>query len=590
MATLDITASACDADLLYFGTATGELLAFDAARRRPLWRRPAHAGAVRALTCHSQYPLLASVGRDRHIALWRVDAHGARQIARFTPPRTGGAGAASVALCFHPTLERLATSVAGAGVLELDFRGDGLNLMHCSRLHDGQGVSALCYSGDACGSLLSAAPGEVLSSCNGLRARRWALPGDCPRWFAPLGGQHWLIASDARRVLRLNGACADVVAGPVLACDDIEHIILAGAARAFAAAADGTVQEIDPATGTACGAGVRLPFAARRILAPRRDPAQLFVQCDDGGVYRVEPEQRRWRLIWRETVQATCCAAALPGGGLALGGEGACRLVPGPGQGRPARLDPCDAGGHTRRLLADRHDRLWLGQSSGMLLAAAAGGDIRQVRSFAAPLRDLDAAGDGTQLFACLDDGGLHAVTAEALALRASWHSPRGEPLWALACHPAVRLLAVAERSGTLYFLEQQSLGVVRSVPSPGRVRRMRWLDDDRLLLVCDDGLLCYRWSTHRMERRLATTGPAFVDVAWDHRHGYLLVLARDGDLQLCDLDDGHVLHRAAAAGEASCGLLMPGAGTPALELLSFGRGGVQRFRIHNEMLLPLAG
>ncbi|SFW37391.1 WD40 repeat domain-containing protein [Nitrosovibrio sp. Nv17] len=599
-----------DETLLLLGTNSGELLCADPDRLNIVGRGQGHAGDIYALAAHPVQPLAATMGMDNFAVLWDVGTPSRpRQIARFNLRKASPWNdletihrhpSQSQALCFHPTLPRIATRSANAGLVELDYGGGAFELIHCSRFHDLEDLTTVRYVQDGA-RLLSGALGSVVLSENGLILNRWQFIDKNVHWFEPVGEDVYLVASDSRRVFLFDLAAGEIrVQGPVLTRDDLEHVTFNPVSgRAFVAGFDRNVHEIDPATCAGMGVVYAAPFKMRWIKTLRREPETALLQCFDGGVYKVDLGRRQARRWLRHTPPALWSACHLDDGRMALTGEGdeivtvSYQLEPGSRTPRfhiASRTSKGTDASYTKRMAPAPAGDLWLGQTSGQLIRCAGGGH-RVVADLGSAIRDVTVTAGGERAIACLENGMVCSIDTGTGAVAATWSSG-GEPVWALALHPDRDVVAVGERNGHLFFLDALTCQVLDTGPESRRLKRVKWLDADTLLYNQIDRVYRYRLSTGKCEPLVPSCGNTVEDFIWDAAFGYLVLVTYATDVVLCDLETGEKLFTSADQTDYSKGLAWlryrEDDAYP-LDFITFGRSGTGHlFRIHSNKCVSL--
>jgi outer membrane protein assembly factor BamB len=598
--------------VLYLGTNSGQLLCMDPGDMSIIGQVQSNVGDIYALATHPTKPLVATMGMDNFACLWNVerperpeliDRFNLRHVTPWNDMETINRHRASQsqALCFHPTLARLATRNASSAVVELDYTDGKLKLIHCTRMHELEDVTTVRYVQDEGIHLLSAALGSVVLSENGMVLKNWRMAEKNIHWFEPLGKDVYLVATDDRRVLRFDLARGEVaVRGPVITRDDLEHVTFNRVSgRAYIAGFDRNVYEIDPDTCESKGVVCRIPFKMRWIKTLRRAPDVAFVQCFDGGVYKLDLAAGRVSEVARSTPPAVWAACHV-GERLLLTGEGDELVSLGyaaPDQARLPRFQVLgntpkhDAQTYTKRMIAGADGTAWLAQTSGKLLRYK-NNECQLLVDLQAPVRDLALDLTGTRVLVCLEDGNFHSIDARSGAIRASWTSSKGLPIWTLAVHPENGAVAIGELNGNFHFLDAHTAGPRDIGPQCGRTKRAQWLDKDTLLYTRADAMYRYQCSTRENTLMVQPCGNTVEDFIWNSTFGYLVLITYGTDLVLCDLATGEKLEVCADQMDYSKGLIWlkrPGDHHYPLDFVTYGRSGTAHmFRIHSNKCVAL--
>jgi DNA-binding beta-propeller fold protein YncE len=595
--------------ILLLGNNGGQLQCVDTDRMLLLGESQASVASIYAIAAHPQQPLAATMGIDCRVCLWDIQRPRHPQLITsinlrtLTPwndmqiiPRNHSH---SQALCFHPTQPRIATRSGNAGVVELDYSKNALQVIHCTRLHHDEDVTTVRYvlSGMQ---LASGGLGSIVLSENGLQLANWRLGPNNVHWFEPLGQDIYLVASDDRRVYRFDFAHGQILEkSPLLTRDDLEHVTYnPTTGRAYVVGFDRRVYEIDPVTCSLVDVIYCAPFKMRWIKTLKRRPEIAFLQCFDGGVYQVNLNTRRCVSAVRRTPPVIWSACELGQGRLALTGEGD-EIVQVEYATTPQTRHPqiqCvrttrkgDKASFTKRMITDHQGSLWLGQSSGALIQADSNSH-RQVAKWDSAIRDIAVNAKGNRLLVCLENGEFHSVDRESGTVRASWCSETNQPLWALAPHGSEEIVAVAERTGRIHFLHTETAAVIRVGPKCRRVKRLKWQHADTLLYNFADKMHRYHWQQDFDEPYVSACDNTVEDFIWNEQYGYLVLINYATNIILCDLASGQKIHQAPDQGDFSKGLIwlkpLDSQAYP-LDFVTFGRSGTAHlFSIHDDKVV----
>lgn len=601
----------CTETVFLFGNNSGELLCVDTDNLTVLGRCQGNVGAIYAIASHPNQPLVATMGMDCFVCLWDIAQPAApRLLSRFNLRRISPWNdvdpvpvhpSHSQALCFHPSLPYIATRSGNAGVVELDYSSGTMELVHCTRLHGPEDVTTVRYVLGG-RKLASGGLGSIVLSEAGLVINNWRVGRNNVHWFEPLGDEVYLVATDDRCVLRFDFRHGEVVvSGPVITRDDLEHVTFnPSSKRAYVVGFDRNVYEIDPQTCASLGVAYAAPFKMRWMKTLRRQPEVAFLQCFDGGVYKVDLERRSAVVAMRHTPPALWTGCDLGKGRIALTGEGdevvTVEYGSSPGARHPVMLEKTVSGkgspsGSTKRIFLDKEEALWLGQSSGEIIRIRDNKHLT-VSRFNSAVRDLTANQRGDRILACLEDGTFHSIDRESGISQASWQSAVDQPLWALAAHPETDMVVVGERGGNLMFLDATTADVMRVGPASARIKRAKWLNADTLLYNFNDGMHRYSWQLDQATPYVDVCGNTVEDFIWDEEQRYLVFITYNTDIVLCDLATGEKIHTSSDQSDFSKGLMwlkpLDRTAYP-LDFITFGRSGTAHiYRVHNNKIVSL--
>jgi hypothetical protein len=232
-----------------------------------------------------------------------------------------------------------------------------------------------------------------------------------------------------------------------------------------------------------------------------------------------------------------------------------------------------------------------LGRSNGDVVVADDRFESRILLNTGSAVRDLAAHPTEPTFYAICEDGTAYYLSAETGDVRAKFRSPVDEPFWALAFNPARGLLAVAERHEHVYLLDGKDLSVKKKMPGPGHTKRMRWFDDDRLLIGFGSYLYELDVRSGKVQLRLPSQMNSIEDFGWTPDRRYFAFVTYFRELGLVDLQRWEVIHRVAIDMDFVHGVLWldPTRNPDAwpYELMTFGRSGqARRYRVHDERLI----
>lgn len=574
----------------------------------------AHGGTISVLAAHPALPLIAALGMDQFLTIWRYDETGALTRLHALSVRSIKCGndvdeyrpvlSESQALSFHTGKRQLVTRSGSGGLLEVAFDEEGWSVLRCTRLHPTYDLVTARYLADS-ERVAAGMTRGVAVLCEGGEVRgQWRFGDESVHWFEPYHDETYLVASDSRRVIRLDfSGATEPLEGAPFALDDFEHVTRNRASgRVFASSFDRNVYEIDPESCAKTGIVYVAPFKTRWIKTLERDPSMLFVQCRNGGLYRVDLGTGRTAAVLKETPDALWSAAKTPKGTLLLAGEGASvlELEPRRPEDRGARRTSFSA----RRLALNASSetytkRVAVHERSGVAAFARTDGEVliggsertERLLKLDSAVRDLAFHPSEPWLFASCEDGLVVKVDVESRKTLAEHRC--AQPVWAIAYNAEKDLLAVSERMGELAFLDGMTL-VRRGVERKHRfAKRMKWIDGNRLLYNISAGLCRYDLRTGSAEELVPSQGNTLEDFTWDEGRRYLAFISYTRNVALCDFETGALLSVVPDQVDYSKGILwldggLNRSGYP-YEFVTFGRSGVANlYQVHDGRILSL--
>jgi WD40 repeat protein len=604
---------------LYAGNACGEVHSIDIEAFTIKNRVQSNTGIVQAITAHKSLPYVATLSTDRTVSVLRRDdgrlspliSIPLRDIqpsndTEIIPP----VQSTSQALGFHPRKPRLVTRSGNAGVTEVEFDAQGgYRVLWCVRLHADADLISARYVNNSDQILSGAIDGQFVLSEGGHEIRRWQIgEGANVHWAEHLSKTIYLLASDIRYVARIDisGRTKPFI-GPQFTKDDLEHVTYnKKSKRAFVATFDRKIYEIEPRTCKPIRTAFEAPFKCRWIKTLERDPRILLVQCRNGGLYKANLDTGECLAAIRETPDALWTSVRLKNGTLMFSGEGKYLTMLEPRGveklSRSTRYNVrrvmlnIDADTYTKRMVIGRAGKnLLLGRTNGDLveITLTRGGKPmkpRVIRNLGSAVRDVTLEPDASIVYAACEDGSVRRIRLDTGRDLATWQSPVGQPIWSLAHNPTRAILAVAERNGSLFFLDDESLEAVGIGPAMGRPKRMKFESQDSLIYNHRDEL--YRLDLRNLfaTRVVGPLGNTIEDFIWDEERRYLVMIGYTQNLTLCDYHTGEILSSVPDQIDYSKGLAWATSeGSYPLDFVTFGRSGAPHlFRIHDEKILAI--
>jgi WD40 repeat protein len=502
----------------------GDVLMIDLERFEIVHETRAHAGQIEGIEAHPTLPYVATVSGDRTVSICKFDASGIRLLHQIrerdikaendyewiaeNPPL-------SQAIGFHSTKPKLLTRNADGATVELEFDDQSYRVLWArGYFHAPGGAKDVIFVTYMAGSdhVVSTGRGGVVVVDPERREEpifRWQYDEQnhhCATFFE---GTEYFIASDSRRIFKVDfSGKKPPVLSPFITRDHLERIDYNPVSRrAFCSSFDRCVYEFDPHTLESKGVVVETPFKLRFFQTLRRHPDTMIIQCRNGSLIKVDLGTKKVIKALRETPNALWSGVKLGDGEMVFAGEGPEVLsVRATGEDPKTRRTAFasrwtsyagDPGRFTKRMIVHPPTgNLILARSDGdVIVANPRNGQSRRLLNLGSAVRDVAAAPEGSTLFAITESGKAHRIdfeTGRVLATFSTPPAPHGghpsaheEPLWSLAHNPKRGLLAVASRVGSAWLLHAEDLSIHREIKG-GDVyppKRMRWLDDDRLLV-----------------------------------------------------------------------------------------------------------
>ncbi|NEQ64809.1 MAG: hypothetical protein F6K21_04755 [Symploca sp. SIO2D2] len=601
-------------EFIFAGNLSGQILSINSNTFSLASQVQAHPGGIIAISAHLTLPYVAVLGMDRSVSIWQVhNGHRLEFVSRLItrdltpcndPYEFAPILSVSQALAFHDTERRLLTRSGNAGLLELSFESDELDVVKCVRVHGNYDIVTTRFVNYGDKVLSGSNTGQVALSYHGEVENKWQFGRETIHWFEHLEDDIYLLASDTRCVIRLDiSGNHEPVVGPLFTRDDLEHVHynkISG--RAFASSFDRNIYEFDPYTCKPLKVVFSAPFKCRWIKTLEQDPDTMFVQCRNGGLYKVSLNTGQTIGVIKETPPALWTAAQTAHDEIILAGEGndAIRLK---AKGATSygwtpilktyvEKIPGKPMAYTKRLVVqETTGTVLFGRTDG-ILAWMRNSQTGIVCDLNSPVRDLALSKTYSEVFVATEDGRLRKIHIESGQILVEIRSINNQPIWSLAYNDTRSLIAFAEREGWVTIANADKLTTVLEDRDARRAKRMKWLDADRLLVVRSDEL--YRIDLNTGEKTLLVKqlGNTIEDFIWDTEKRYLVLINYQRNIILCDLETGNILNIAPDQMDYSKGMIWlsdsfdVGYG---YDFLTFGRDGrLHLFRIHDEKVLSL--
>lgn len=561
MAAKNVNAFCIDRDekWIFAGNKSGQVVTVDLDSFSKVREEQVHNGTIQAMQAHKTLPYIACLGKDHVVSVRRYDDGGHLYPVFKIPFRNLSPDdgeeqyrwghTESQALNFHPTEKRLITRTGNAGVLEVAFDDDGYEILSITRAHEEFDVVNVAYV-EGTHKILSGARGHAVLLEDGKLVKRWDFPFDeTIHWFEHLENNTYLLASDARLVVRLHVDDAEPpLVGDPFARDHMEHVTFnQHSGRAFASSFDRNVYEIDPLTCAAKGVVFAAPFKLRWIKTLERDPSTLIAQCRDGGLHRVELGNGARHVAIKETPDALWTAVQTGDGELLVCGEGRYyhKLTPQSSddwlrtpQFESRRVEvPAASDTYTKRVVRqEAGDLIAFARTDGEVLVGTEG-DVRSLVTLPSAVRDIALEPSVPVLYVVCENGGIYKLDANSGEILAS--HIRDLPVWALALNPTRGLLAVGERFGSILFLNTEDLGLAFDAEDTAYryVKRMKWIDEDVLFYTSSGDIRTFDLRERKAEEYISLHGNTIEDFDVDEERNYLVAINYRRHITLVDFN-----------------------------------------------------
>ena len=600
---------------LFAGNLSGQILVFDIDTFEVRHEVQAHAGSLHAICAHPSLPYVAAIGNDRKVSLWRRSADVGLvplSIASYRDIACSNDSEAidpifshSVALAFHDREQRLVMRTGNGGTMELDFDDDGaLTLRWALRLHGDWDVQMVRFEQGGDRVLSAGRDASLVLVDGGIEVRRWQFGDVVAHWAEHELGTTYLVASDLGLVARVDiDSSAPPVLGPRFAHDDMEFLTYnKTSGRVFCTSFDRNVYELDRETLAAKGVVFEPGYKCIWAKSLERDPNILLVLSRDGTLFKYNLAQRVTTGRYRDAPPALWSAVVREDGSVLACGEGAdishFRVT---GLDREARAQifvrsaittEMSPDSYSKRMLRDaRTGRLAFGRTDGTLWTGTET-DIACVANMGSSIRDIAYDERRDRLYAATEDGRIVRIDwsgRDSQTVFQDVAQPFSRAVWALAYNPVADQLAFARFGKTLDVVSASDFSPVAEVECD-RVKRIRWLDEDRLLFGSSDAVVLVDVA-QRTRRDVVTQMQNTVeDFIWDRQRAYILAICYQCTIGLFDLATGERLDHVRDQLDYSKGIawLDPAATSGyGHDFITWGRSGTcHSYRLHNERII----
>lgn len=584
---------------LYAANIAGEILKIDPITFDVNSRFQGHGGTISIITSHSSLPYIATRSGGWKVSVWKqelegelrklfeidtLNIHSDSNLHSKEPLEYG-----DQALAFHSTKPLLITRTGEDGLVEIEFDDFHYQVVSHSCAHEKFPIMTARYVVNSNKVLCGTVHGHVFLFEEGKVLKTWKLADEDIHWFEHYQGETYLIANDARCVIRFNILDEPLpFLGNQFARDDFEHITHDPVTkRTFASSFDRNIYEIDPVTCTSIRVVWQAPYKCRWIRVLKATPNILIVQCRNGGLYKIDTTKSSVISKIKETPDAIWTSERTACGKILAAGEGnrILEFSPYPINDLYQRLTAFKKleitldiapNSFVKRLIFDEvHQCLILGQSDGKITFFKEREPLYTI-TLEAAVRDLVIDQNSIFLYVACEDGQLLKILLDEMSIVRTWKS--NFPIWALSLNENKNVIAVSERMGNLVILDTHKLYPVIHESNHRYSKRMKWLNQDILLYGSEECIHKYDLSKSVSLPYIQDTGNSVEDFAWDEEHNYLVLINYNRKVILCDLHSGRVLDSVHDQFDISYGVLWLdryGNNSYPYEFVTFGRAGM---------------
>jgi len=602
---------------IFYGNKLGEIFSAKIDDFKIISKSRTHYGNIHTMCAHAQKNIIAALSQDRSISLWLYDEEGNISLICQIPTRDYTTdeltfvASESQAIALHSSDYKVATRSGNGHLIEFDFTLAGeFNLIKCLRpfeaLDNGNmnDIVTIRYIPNSDRLLVGGGVGAISLIEENEIIKRWKFDDAPIHWFEPITHDIFYIASDARRVFRLDLAKENNnLLGEIIAHDDIEHVTFNSVSgKLYASSFDRNVYTISLDNCQKTEIVHSAPYQLRWIKTLKTQPNWLLVQCRNGGLYKVDIKNntviqsiRNMRdAIWTGVSAKNKLYLAGEGNEyLCLEYQGTTELDGYPSFSVQRNSLPNMAEAYVKRMaLHQEQNLLAFGYSNGKIILAD-NNETWEVYDFGLAVRDIIFSQSAPLLYAISESG--TAVCIDVNKQESYEIFKADDTLWSLALNEERKILAIGQRNGYVYFINTQNSEKIGESISY-RPKRMKWLDSDTLLITKSrsiDKIYYKNGEWLHEEFFFESLGNTVEDFIIDANHKYLVGISYNRDIWLCDLATGKPLNSIFNSIDYTKGLvyLDPQLGLSDYpgDFVAFGRNGIAfQYRIANEQLIPL--
>lgn len=551
-------------DVVFVGTSTGDVLALDVATFEIRAALRCNQGAVYGIAINSSGDLVATLGKDKRVALLSWNGVVLRKIGVFDTralrpwnetEALEDVNSDSHAIAFHPTRDRFAAHSSTGALVEVDFTRDGtFTPVHCTAFHGFMDLNSAFYVGDDVYS--GGQRGLVVRSRGTEKIGSWEMDKGAAHWFCFGSRSDCLfVACDSGSVGEINIRRNEQYRrGPAFSRDDLECIDYNPVTgMLYACSFDRNVYSVDPATLVAQGIVFRASFKVKYCYALRSAPHELLLVVRDGSVQRVDAQKGELLHVFRETAFAQWSIVPIGSGRFLVGGESdEVHLLEYQSE-RDFDAKPFyNAHPYALHMEPSYSKRLaWHEPSRSCLFARTDGriyrwflgsGAAEEILRLDDAVRDIAVEPLNPIAYACTESGLLCKFNIETGATMQAHQHPHKRPFWALAYNALRDVIAFGELGGDIVLLDAHTFSRVATGPAASRVKRMKWISATQMMMSCSKWLEIVDWEAG--EHRVFTDEIAntIEDFVYDPATKYAVIISYTGEIGLIDTEHAKLI------------------------------------------------
>jgi len=247
-------------------------------------------------------------------------------------------------------------------------------------------------------------------------------------------------------------------------------------------------------------------------------------------------------------------------------------------------LPNADPSTYTKRLIHS-NKTLYFAQTNGEILFKDNKEEGVLVKLDAA-VRDIASDENNCCLYAACENGKLYKINKIKRSVQEIYSS--SVSLWALAFNKEKNLLVFCDRKRKIYFLNMNTQELKEMDQSFGVIKRIKWIDQNRILYSRGGVLVRFNFSTGKSED-LCAVDNTIEDFCWDKERKYLIFISYTRNIYLAEYTNGVVLHEQGGAIDylKGCCFIDTLEGASKGDFIVYGRDGVLQYnRINDERII----
>lgn len=581
-----------DNQLLFIGTTEGDICVYSIVKHSVIFTiRNLHWGIIESINVCSSRNYVATLGGDRFINILKYDKSGELNLIFRHSIRDLGFDdflpihSPSQAIFLHPKKDIVSTRSGNSCLVQIGFP-EGLVSSFRAVEED---LITVRYSDDGEYILAGANTGEVgvITNAGQKKICHFDNVNETIHWFEPIAKNSYMVATDVRRLLKieLEFSDNDIKVGhqlsDIFSDDDFEHItkhLITN--RCVATSFDRRIYEINVDTLSVDKILFNAPFKIRWAkFYDKTDDSKLVIQVRDGSLLFIDLDKSLLIKSFKKTNRAIWTSAIFQGGIICAGENGFLWHIDEDNLKSTYLYDIDIGSAYVKRVFAYKNV-LYIGCTDGSIYC-----HTNHVNNFvvnvASAVRDICVSDIG-DLYIASESGNVFCYSKGKLFV--VYKSI--EPIWSISIPPDNSKIVFGERKGNIVIYDLTKNLIIDS--SYSRVpKRIKWIDNNRFLATHSSRLdlfAFYENSWHHHESHIDPASNTIEDYVILDR-GYIAMITYSRRVFLADIDTGEILDSVYNGSETMKSIIQSPSNKS--EFMIFGRDEkIKKYCIHNEQLL----